>query len=130
MLHEIPTVAVQILEDHHGAVSLVSRRLDEAYAIGGEALVIPPEVVGTQEEHHAASTLPSNRCFLLGAACSREQECGLTRSGWRDQHPALRLIQPRVLQQTEAETVDEIRNRFVVVPDEERDVRDELLHVN
>jgi hypothetical protein len=48
-LHQIPGIAVEILEHRHGAIRLFGGRPDEANAFGGELGEVAPEVVRPQK---------------------------------------------------------------------------------
>jgi hypothetical protein len=49
-LHQIPQIAVEVLEHGDLAVGLLGRRADEADALGGEVGIVAPEIVGLQEQ--------------------------------------------------------------------------------
>src|SRR5690606_31916400 len=84
------------------------------------AMVVPPEVVSVQEQEHAPARLIPNARFLLGrrGTCQQQATPSVARGCYH--HPALRLLRDRrVLDQLEAERVDEKPDRLVVVADDE-----------
>src|SRR5687768_2185252 len=57
VLHQIPPVAVQVEEDSDGAVLLLPWLFRESHAPPLHVLVVPPEVVGLEEQEHPAPGL-------------------------------------------------------------------------
>jgi hypothetical protein len=56
-LHQVPEVAVEVLEHGDGAVGVLGRRADEADAAGAEGGVVPAEIVGAKEEEDVPARL-------------------------------------------------------------------------
>src|SRR5215472_9485737 len=120
--HEIPAVAVEVFEDHHRAIGLVSWFFDEPDAARAECRVVAREIVGVQEKEDAAAGLVTDAAELLLCRSPGEQErCLSTRR--RHAHEALFLAEFRVLDEPEAQLVAVPRHRFVIIPDHKGDVR-------
>ena len=64
-LHQVPGVAVEVLEHGDLAVGLLGRRADEADALGGEVGIVAPEIVGLQEQEDAPARLVADEGLLL-----------------------------------------------------------------
>jgi hypothetical protein len=73
---QVPEVAVEVLEDGRRAVGLLGGRADEADALGGEGVVIAPEVSvwrnrSEARSHHGAMASTEPPAWLpMKAACS------------------------------------------------------------
>src|SRR5258706_14050829 len=128
-LNEIPAVAVQVLEDSDQSIGLLTRRPNEPDAALHHLVVVAPEVVGREEEEDAPAGLVSDERLLLRRRGSSEQQ---RRSGgaWRrDDHPTLVLRWLiLVFDEQEVQLLREEGDRLVVVPHDESDVGDRLLH--
>ena len=64
-LHQVPQVAVQVLEDGHGAIGLDLGLPHEDDALRRVGPVVAPEVVGVQEQEDTTAGLIANSLFLL-----------------------------------------------------------------
>ena len=62
---QVPRIAVQVLENHHLAVGLVTRRLAEFHALGLHVCIVAVEIAGLEEQEYAPAGLPANRRLLL-----------------------------------------------------------------
>ncbi len=93
-MHEIPEIAVQILEHRDLAVILGSGLADEVdagFCVGG---VIAGEIVGGEEQEDAAAGLVADRLRLFGRGGAGEEDGGgvLQSVGWPDGDPAFVLF--------------------------------------
>lgn len=86
------------------------------------------EVIDPQEEPDTTGGLTADRGTLIGAISAGEQDAGLT-SRWPHHDPPFRapVVRQRwrVLDELEAECVDEVGDRWVVLIDHDRDQVDE-----
>jgi len=115
-LEEIPLVAVEVFEDGDDAVGFLAGRFEETDAAGLVGLVIAPEVVGVEEEEHAATGLIADGEGLLGSGGFGEEKSGAAGIGGSDEEPALFVGERRVLKKMEAQFLGEELQRFVIVP--------------
>jgi hypothetical protein len=91
--------------------------------------MVAPEVVRLKKQEDAAAGLVADELRLLRRRRAREEQRRSGRAGRRDDDPAFvlgRLIS--VFDDGEAKLLCIERNRLVIVGDDERDVRDTLLH--
>src|SRR4051812_37365845 len=88
-LDQVPAIAVQVLEHGHGAVGRLLGLADEAHTLRAHRLIVAPEVVGLQEQEHAAARLIADECLLLGrrGAGKEDGRRSLASAGRRDEHP-------------------------------------------
>src|SRR5688572_13902115 len=73
-LDQIPAVAVEVLEDHDGAVRLPSGCLDESDPTSGQPLVVPLEVVRLEEQEDTAAGLIADPGHLLRRSGTGEEQ--------------------------------------------------------
>jgi hypothetical protein len=64
-LHQIPPVAVQILEDGDDSVRGLRRLPYEAYSGLTHGVVVPPEVISTEKQEYPAARLIADEPGLL-----------------------------------------------------------------
>ena len=122
-MNQIPEITVQVLEYGDNTIACGSWRSDEGDAFGCHRVIVAPKIVGGQKECHAAACLVADELLLIGVGRTGEEKCGAAGSGRRDQDPAfvlLRLI--GVFDEREAERLRKESDRFVVVPNNERDM--------
>ena len=124
-MHQVPEVAVEIAENCDPAVVVIGGRADPCDPGGGEGGVIAREIVGGEEQEHAAAGLVADVLGpMVGGGAGEEDRGGVCgRAGRADRDPpfVLRgLI--GVLDQLEAELADVEGERLVMVADDEGDM--------
>jgi hypothetical protein len=123
--HQIPAIAIEILEHRDLAIGHDGRRADEADAgrgVGGEVAV---EIVGGKEKKDAASGLVADRGLLHGVGGAGEEDRSgvVRRAGRADRDPALVLFGlVAVFDDGEAELGGVEGQGFVIVSDDQGDV--------
>lgn len=122
-LHEVPAVAVQVLEDDHRAVGLSPRLLNEMHAGAQHPSVGRGQVFGVEEESDSPAGLITD-ARLLGLRGSPGQQQSSPAVVRRDHDPALPGAQRSVLEELEPEGTDVETNSLVVVVDDNRHQRD------
>lgn len=128
-LKQIPEIAIEVFEDGDHSIGLLFGFPDEVDAFGDHLVVIPPEVIGAQEEEDPAAGLTADEGFLFRFGCPGEEQGGATGAGGRDHHPALVLLGlVGVLDEGEMKFVGIKVDGFVVIPDDQGDVEDGLFH--
>jgi len=127
-LQEIPLVAIEVFEDGDGAVSLLARSLEETDAAGLIGFVVAPEVVGVEKEEYAAAGLIADGEGLLRSCGFCQEKSGAVGTGRSDEEPALVAGERSVLKQAEAEFLGEELDGFIVIANNESQVRDGLGH--
>src|SRR5581483_5500503 len=123
-LDQIDAVAVEVEEDGDAAVLGVARAFGELDAFGAERGVVGVEVVGVQEEEHAAAGLMADRGALAIVGGAREEQLGAAAARRRQPDPALAVGLRRIFDDDEAEHVAIEALRLVVVAHQERGVGD------
>ena len=122
---QVPTVAGHVEEHGDPAVGLVARRRDELDAAVEHPALGSLEVVDAEEQPDSTGVLAADGTHLPVAIGLREEESRL-RAGWPDDDPSLRPPavrgRRRVLDELEAERVDEEPDRVVVALDDQRGV--------
>lgn len=121
-LHQIPQIAVQILEHRHPTIIVGRRRPRPLDPGGSEGGMVAIEIVGRQEQEHPPAGLVSDIARLMLGRGAREQDGGGTgrRTGRADRHPALVLFGlVGVFDQREAELADIESKCFVIVADDQ-----------
>lgn len=121
-LHQIPAIAVEILEDCDGAVIVRGGFADEVDAGGGESGVIASEIIGGEEQEDAAASLVADGCGLFGRGGAGEEDRGgvFRRVLRADGDPAFVLGGlVGVFDQREAEGAGVEGEGFVIVSDDE-----------
>jgi hypothetical protein len=87
--------------------------------MGLHALVIPPEIVGFEEQKYPAASLLANGGPLLWRSRTGQQQCRSWRTGWCHPHPAFarfaRLVEGRVFQQHKTQPLSKEGDGFVIV---------------
>ena len=93
-LHQVPQVAVEILEHGDVGVRLLGGRADEADAAGAVGFVVAVEIVRLQKQKDAPARLVTDEGLLLrrGGAGEEEGGGGGARAGRRDEHPPFVLL--------------------------------------
>jgi hypothetical protein len=93
-LNQVPEVAVEVLEDCHGAVGVGGGRADEAHAPRAEGAIVAPEVVRLEEQENAPARLVADEGLLLrrGGAGKEEGDAAGAGAGRGDEHPAFVLL--------------------------------------
>jgi hypothetical protein len=66
MLDQVPAVAIELFEHRDGAVGFDPGRLHEGYALGEIGCMVAGEIVGVEEQEHAASGLVVDAVGLRG----------------------------------------------------------------
>ena len=115
-------VPIKIGKNRNLAIGLHRRRADPLDAGGGEGRMISVEIVGGEEQEHAACGLVADKRLLLRRGGAGEEDGGrvIGRARRADGHPAFVLLGlVAVLDQREAEFADVEGKRFVIVADEE-----------
>ena len=124
-LHQVPQVAVEVLEHGDLAVGVLGRRADEADAASAVGGIVAVEIVGLQEQEDAPACLVADEGLLLrlGSAGEEEGNGVLAGAGRRDEHPAFVLLRLVLVgDEGEAEHAREPGDRLVIVADDEGDV--------
>ncbi len=127
-LQEIPLVAIEVFEDGDGAVSLLARSFEETDAARLIGFVVAPEVVGVEKEEYAAAGLIADGEGLLRSCGFCQEKSGAVGTGRSDEEPALVAGERSVLKQAEAEFLGEELDGFIVIANNESQVRDGLGH--
>jgi hypothetical protein len=129
VLHQIPEVSVQVLED--GNRTVVSHRWlsDELDLTLNHVAVITPEVVGAEEERDSPTCLIPDERVLPRVRRTRQQQAGARRSGRSHKHPALILLRDVcILDKRKVQFSSEERDCLIVISNDEGHVGDRLSH--
>lgn len=128
-LDQVPEIAVQILEYRDHAVIGLFRFSNELDAFGSVIVIVPPEIIGPQEQEYAPSRLVADERFLFFFGSAHEQERGSLPASGSDDDPAFILFAlVRVVEQFEGEFIHVEVDGLVIVAYDERDVGDELVY--
>jgi hypothetical protein len=127
-LKKIPLVAVEVFEDGDGAVGFLAGGLEEADAAELVRIVVGQELVGVKKDKHAAAGLVANGEGLCGSGGFGEEESGAAGIRRSDENPTLVIGEGNVLEQLEAEFLGVEGEGFVVIADDDGQVRDGLGH--
>ena len=73
--HQVPAVAVQVKENGDGPILLDPRLLGEPDAPASHLVVVPPEIVGLEEQEHPPACLVAHPCRLFRGRRFRQQQC-------------------------------------------------------
>ena len=73
--HQVPAVAVQVEENGDGPILLDPRLLGEPDAPASHLVVVPPEIVGLEEQEHPPACLVAHPCRLFRGRRFRQQQC-------------------------------------------------------
>lgn len=126
---QVPSVAFEVEEDDDAAVCLLAGFGDEPHAVVEHSLPGRVEVIDAEEEADTSCELLADCAGLLLTIGSREQQPRLRTRRPHDD-PSLRSPivghRRRILDDLEAQGIDEEPNGIVVVPDDQR----EVLHVH
>jgi len=117
---QIPGVAVEVFEDHHLAIGLVTglfAKDDAGLQPGG---VIAHQVVGVEEQPDPAARLIADPGDLFRRRGAGQQQRGLAAFG-RDADPAFAAAHVGVFAEVEAQLADEEGDGFVIVADQQAD---------
>jgi hypothetical protein len=127
-LQEVPPVAVEIFEDGNGAVGFLAGTFQEADAAGLIGVVVSPEIVGVEEQKDTAAGLIADGAGLFGSGGFGEEQGGAARVWRGDEEPAFVVRQGGIFEELEAKLMGEEGEGFVVVADDQREMRDGLRH--
>ena len=124
--HQVPAVAVQVEENGDGPVLLDPRLLGEPDAPASHLVVVPPEIVGLEEQEHPPACLVAHPCRLFRVRRFRQQQSRAA-TARAHQHPAFAARKWGVLDR-EPQGLGEEVDRLVVVTDDQGDGGNQVRH--
>src|ERR1035438_10158765 len=125
---EVPPISIEVLKDRDRAVLFLPRRLAEPDAAHPHLPVIAHEVVRVQEQEHAAARLAADRSQLPLVLCLGEQHAASPRARRNQEDPPPSVALRHIRDDNKMKHPRVELDGLVIVPDEEGDGADWLLH--
>lgn len=127
-LQQVPAISVEVFEDSDSAVGFFAWSGGEFYSAFLYRLVVPPEVVGMQEEKDASTGLVPDSGSLFRRSSARQQKRCAVRMRRCYQNPAFPVLELSIFNQYKPKNTGEVGQGFVIIANYESDIADFLRH--
>lgn len=128
-LHQIPQISIKVLEDSDQSIVRFLWFPSKLNPTIHEKAIVTPEIVSSQKQEDAPTSLVANPLRLIFSGGTRKEDRTAIASPGSNNHPTLVLLRLiSILDQIEPKLPNKERNGFVVVPDDQRDMSENLRH--
>jgi hypothetical protein len=120
-LHQIPSIAIEIMEDGHNPIRLPSWFCLEHDSAGSHGPVVSPTVIGAKEEKHSPTCLIAYAALLGWSGGPCQEQTGSIEVWRSNQHPPFSASKVCVLDNIESQSLRVEVNCFVIIADNQGD---------